>query len=264
MENPQVFLNTNDPNQPLLTLTIAASLHQDFIVAGLTKYDSINFADVKADEVKEWPFTVFSTSWNDFDLKAEMRTATGESDAYQVTTHKQPAGTKVDLEGKQVALKSGYIVVVATRKKMPKGLVQRDLVLTIRPEKESPREVIIPVFADTALNLFSITPSAKRFQIDKDKEIVDGAEVSFVLQFNTPQPEDAVKVLGTEPKFLQAEVEPVGDRTRWKLTIRIPKDNAEVRRYYAAKYLSGRVVLKVAGSDTEASVEIEWSRLEEK
>jgi hypothetical protein len=253
----RVELETNDPNARTLSLTIHGKVEPVFGVVPLSASGWVDFMDVKLGEVKEYALSVYSTVWPSFDLKAEVKGVAGDGKAFEVTMTRLSPGDQVRKDGAEVAIRSGYLVVVKTVPDLPRGLVKRQLVLTIAPPGDQPREVVIPVAADTANNLFSIAPAQKCI-IDGSTNILEGAEASFVLQFKTPQEDGAVKVVGTDPKFLRADVTPVGDRTRWKLTLRIPKGDPEVRKYHALKYLSGRVLLKVAGSDREASVEVEW------
>jgi len=152
---------------------------------------------------------------------------------------------------------SGYKFEVSTTKDLPIGYVrgQLDLALSKLGEGEADRTIALPVYAIVGQGHFTLQPDMLLF---KKPDITEEDTARVNLTFNTPSPRESVTVKSVEPKFLTCDKPEKGLDGRWRITVHMPRNNAEAAKYQADPPMIGRVVLEVGGLERPVIVKVMW------
>jgi hypothetical protein len=243
-----VDFTTNDPKRPDLHLEVSGLITPKVQVLLPDKEeDHINFRRITAGERQERTIKVFSTEKIRFTLKAKVSDPAGLT----VKTTPLPADSLVGSAG----VKCGYEVVVGTSDKPPVGNFQETLELKV--EGDENRLFRIPVYGEARMStLFEMKPEDGEVEF-KGPQLANEASKKVMLRFFNSPGTETVEVAERTPSFLVVHKEKKGKH--WQITVGIPKDNPELVRYQANRYMEGRVVLKTSLPDLpQVHIRVVW------
>jgi hypothetical protein len=234
-----VTVFTNDPDNEKILLGLTATVRRRLAVEPALLSFAVHAKEEDAEKPHSATATIYSQTWERFELSA------GKCSIAGVQWTVEPATTE-DL--KPLEAKSGYRVKVTLPSTMPDGRISGGIDFEVQPEnaEKQPFHLDIQGAVDGHLSLFGqkIETSRSGSKVLLLGSLSAGIAVkeNVIMKLNSEPKSLTIEHIETEPMFLHARVDPVGEGSErngvYRIEIEIPA-NAPRCNYMSEGHLGG-------------------------
>jgi hypothetical protein len=222
----RIIVLTNDPAHPKIELGVTATVRRRIAAEPSRLAFFIHAADADAEKPRSAVTTIYSQTWERFELLAGKCSIDGA----RCIVEPAPQETLQSL-----GAKCGFRVKATLPPAMPDGRIVGDFEFDVRPDGAERQSFHLDVqgAVDGHLSFFGRTvatlPDGSTALFLRSLTAGEATHESIVLKINTEPKTLAIERIDTEPTFLHARIAAVGDgsghRGVYRLEIEIPRDS---------------------------------------